>query len=141
MATLKQLEANRRNAMKSTGPRTPEGKARSLQNTCKLPMNGPQAVLVAAFAERCHGLFRWRRGPFGGTWERFEGEAWKRDRDGGQAVLALDKIRGEMLAKAEALPAENRALRTIRNRALWRLRQFRLFTVLKAARTLLEVTG
>jgi len=27
MATLKQIEANRRNALKSTGPRTPEGRA------------------------------------------------------------------------------------------------------------------
>ncbi|HEX3748093.1 MAG TPA: hypothetical protein VHW09_29385 [Bryobacteraceae bacterium] len=35
MATQKQIAANRRNALKSTGPRTPEGKARSSQNALK----------------------------------------------------------------------------------------------------------
>src|ERR1700761_4852040 len=32
MATIKQIEANKRNAQKSTGPRTPEGKAKSSLN-------------------------------------------------------------------------------------------------------------
>jgi len=32
MATKEQIAANRRNAQKSTGPRTPEGKARSSKN-------------------------------------------------------------------------------------------------------------
>src|SRR3569832_1353888 len=35
MATLKQIEANRRNAKRSTGPNTPEGKARSRRNAFK----------------------------------------------------------------------------------------------------------
>lgn len=35
MATEKQIAANRRNALKSTGPRTPEGKARSRWNALK----------------------------------------------------------------------------------------------------------
>lgn len=35
MPSLKQLAANRANARKSTGPRTPEGKARSSQNALK----------------------------------------------------------------------------------------------------------
>ena len=35
MATEKQIEANRRNAQHSTGPRTPEGKARSARNALK----------------------------------------------------------------------------------------------------------
>src|SRR5262249_50505137 len=35
MATERQIAANRRNALKSTGPRTPEGKARSSRNAVK----------------------------------------------------------------------------------------------------------
>jgi hypothetical protein len=35
MASLRQLKANRRNARKSTGPKTPEGKARSSRNAFK----------------------------------------------------------------------------------------------------------
>ncbi len=35
MATKKQIEANRKNAKKSTGPKTEEGKARSSMNALK----------------------------------------------------------------------------------------------------------
>ena len=54
MATRHQKKANRKNAKRSTGPRTPEGKARSSQNACKhglfardtvLPDENPQEFL------------------------------------------------------------------------------------------------
>src|SRR6476619_5991854 len=45
MATQKQIEANRRNAQKSTGPKTEEGKTKSKFNAMKHGMTAEVAVL------------------------------------------------------------------------------------------------
>ena len=50
MATLKQFEANRRNALKSTGPRTPEGKAAVSMNSLR---HGLRACTVVLPGENC----------------------------------------------------------------------------------------
>jgi hypothetical protein len=48
MRTLKQIETSRRNALKSTGPRTPEGKNRSKYNALK---HGRYAKTLTFFGE------------------------------------------------------------------------------------------
>ena len=50
MSSLKQIEANRRNALKSTGPTTPEGKGHS---RCNAVRHGLTAETVIAALEDC----------------------------------------------------------------------------------------
>jgi len=45
MSTDKQIHANRQNAQKATGPRTPEGKARSSQNAFKTGIDSKSEVI------------------------------------------------------------------------------------------------
>ena len=45
MATPAQIEANRQNAQKSTGPKTPEGKAIASQNSITHGLTGSQVVI------------------------------------------------------------------------------------------------
>ena len=65
MATEKQIAANRRNAAKSTGPRSPEGKARSSMNALKSGVDAEAEIIPgenpAALAELTNQyLQRWR---------------------------------------------------------------------------------
>ena len=64
MATLKQIAANRRNAQRSTGPRTPEGKSASSRNSFRtgiyaaaeavLPAEDPEALAALAAEYHAH---------------------------------------------------------------------------------------
>ena len=56
MATIKQIEANRRNALKSTGPRSPEAKAAVRMNTLRHGLRARTVVLPAENSEEFHQL-------------------------------------------------------------------------------------
>ena len=56
MATLKQIEANRRNALKSTGPRTPEAKAAVRMNSLRNGLRARTVVLPGENPEEFHQL-------------------------------------------------------------------------------------
>ena len=53
MATIKQIEANRLNALKSTGPKTPEGKAAVRMNALR---HGLRARTVVLPGDKPRGL-------------------------------------------------------------------------------------
>jgi hypothetical protein len=56
MATLKQFEANRRNAQKSTGPKTPEGKAAVSMNALRHGLRARTVVLPGENRVEFHQL-------------------------------------------------------------------------------------
>ncbi len=58
MATPKQIEANRRNARKSTGPRTREGKARVSQNAVKPGSFAPRTLIPGESLDEYDALVR-----------------------------------------------------------------------------------
>jgi hypothetical protein len=56
MATLKQIEANRLNALKSTGPKTPEGKAAVKLNALRHGLRARTVVLPGESSDDFHQL-------------------------------------------------------------------------------------
>jgi len=56
MTSTKQIEANRRNSLKSTGPRTPEGKAAASLNNLRHGLRARTVVLPGEKSEEFHQL-------------------------------------------------------------------------------------
>jgi len=61
MATQKQIEVNRLNAQRSTGPRTPEGLAASSQNALKHGLTASQIVVSGESEDEFLAYYRERR--------------------------------------------------------------------------------
>ena len=57
MSTEKQIEANRRNAQRSTGPKTPERKARSALNALQHGIRSSLAVIPGESPENFETLY------------------------------------------------------------------------------------
>ena len=84
MTTRKQRAANRRNAKKSTGPKTPEGKAKSAQNATKHGLLSGRPLLAdedpAAYEEHRLTLLHelWPETPLEqGIVERIAASQWR----------------------------------------------------------------
>ena len=71
MPTEAQIEANRRNAKRSTGPRTAEGKSVSSRNALKFGIE-PENLLVAFDSTQVQALFEQVRDEFSASSSAFE---------------------------------------------------------------------
>ncbi len=101
MATERQIEANRRNAARSTGPRTEEGKARSRANATTHGLSGESAAVEARRSEAFEGrraLWAAERKPVGAS------ANWSLDR----AVAASLRIEGCERAMDDLVDATRR---------------------------------
>ena len=111
MATLKQIEANRRNALKSTGPRTAEGKAIVSMNALRHGLFAHTTVLPGENREEFNRLYH----DLQAEWEHYTGaeqrhleqmavSQWKLTR----MEVAEVYILGKMAATADRVPLLDR---------------------------------
>jgi uncharacterized protein YcbK (DUF882 family) len=94
----KQLEANRRNAQLSTGPKTPEGKRRVRWNALNKPVGILEEMLVEKIAVAYWRLGRAVRAEVGEIrdrllhWNELEAEEWERDKGQGQHDIQISRL-------------------------------------------------
>ena len=106
MATPAQIDANRRNAQHSTGPRTPEGKERSRLNALRHGLAAQSALLpgedpadLDALARRMREAHRPAPGLEEVLVERLVALAWKLRRTGGAEQALSEKLELQEHAK------------------------------------------
>jgi hypothetical protein len=112
MATRKQTAANRRNAKKSTGPKTPEGKARSARNAVKHGLLSRRPVLPEEDGEQFEEL---RTNLFAELWpetalekllvHRLAGVQWRLARIPTLEAELFERFRVDPLGNDEGLGA------------------------------------
>jgi len=110
MATKKQIAANRRNAKKSTGPRTVAGKVKSAQNATKHGLRATQPLLPE---EDGAAYEAWRMSLIHELWpetpleraivERLAGVQWRLMRVPGIEAELLGRLRVNALGRDEGL--------------------------------------
>ncbi len=113
-ATAAQVAANRRNAARSTGPRTPEGKERSRANSCRDGLTGEGVVLPPAEAEAVAERARLLEAELRPSTElgrilvrRVALLSRRMERSGDRELVATDRrVRSAMLDRDEARIAE-----------------------------------
>ena len=111
MTTEAQIEANRSNAQKSTGPRTPEGKAKVAQNAVKHGLLARQATIVGEDCEE-FDLFRNQMraelGPAGlvesRLVERIVGLSWRLQRAEWFGTEAFDTLYVQRAVALQVVP-------------------------------------
>src|SRR5689334_10165837 len=139
MSSQEQLSANRRNAQRSTGPRTIQGKARSRQNSwqhglsVKLNANSPESAEVEQLAVQFAGP---NRDPAQLHFARIAAEAdmeLRRVQDASKLLISMAGRQGstgqsDKQAYSEALPALLRLVRYERRAISRRNRALRLLS-------------
>ncbi len=110
MASEKQIEANRRNAQKSTGPRSEEGKARSAQNAFKHGLTSRTVCLAEEDEEQymeVRILLAEELRPLGAletmVVNRIAAQMWRLSRVPGIEAEIFDRLRHDGLGQDEGL--------------------------------------
>jgi len=113
MTTEAQTEANRANAQKSTGPRTPEGKEKAAQNALKHGLLAKEAVVVGEDFDQFdlyRDRFRAELAPVGLTEsllvERIVGLSWRLQRAERFHTEAFDTLYMKLDSDPRAHPAD-----------------------------------
>ena len=107
MTSLRQTEANRANARKSTGPRSDEGKARSRGNALKHGLAGDGVVLPDAEAQAvAHRLESWR-------------DAFRPETGEDEWLFRMAVLNSVRIDRCQALEPEVRAAQARRASVCW----------------------
>ena len=124
MASQKQIEANRRNARKSTGPRSASGKKRASRNAFSHGLSRP--MLGAEFAQAVEALASRILGDYGTANDQYALASARQIAEAGFEVARVQRIKVALIERAHNLGRlEPRKLfRTKKDEAAWAVQYF-----------------